>query len=97
MSAATSSRQSVIKQMRSQSGRVFLVQRRKAYEYVAHEKLEQGEALLTELSTDDQFSANDWVNLSLVRFQMKKWLLCEKAAEKALELDPDNMKAVHCL
>lgn len=73
----------------------YEVSRRRAYEAVLRSAWQPAASEFSALSGDPRFVAGDWIALSTARYRLGEYELMGEAARRALELDPDSIKAVH--
>lgn len=73
----------------------YELSRRRAYEAVLGSAWKKAESELRALSDDARFNVGDWIALATARYRLGQFELMGEAALKALQAEPQNIKAVH--
>lgn len=82
---------------RAAAGRGFLHARRQAYDSALRGAWLEADRLLTDLSHDGRFVANDWFTLGTARYRIGHMEAATEAARYAFAAEPDNPKIAHLL
>jgi predicted O-linked N-acetylglucosamine transferase (SPINDLY family) len=75
----------------------FASRRRLAYDAATRNVWADADRLLSALTTDPRFHADDWFTLGTARFHTRRYAEAAEAATRVYEHEPQNFKAAHLL